>query len=46
MKILKAEICVGRSELRTLVGAKERVTKECENADCCVWERGRKDGYG
>lgn len=46
MKILKTEICVGRSELRALVGAKEGVTKECENEDCCVWERHRKDGYG
>lgn len=42
MKILKTEICVGRSELRALVGAKEGVTKECENEDCCVWERQEK----
>lgn len=33
------EICVGKSELRPIVGEKEVVIKECANEDCCVGER-------
>lgn len=33
------DVRVGRSELRPMVGAKEAVTKECENEDFCVGER-------
>lgn len=35
-------ICVGKSELRPMVGEKEVVTKDCEVEDFCVGKRNEK----